>query len=61
MKSLKDEFPRNELSDTLDNVMIDYAIASVLDMQSQSPEEAANNIRKMKKLRDSLRSSTILK
>lgn len=55
MTNLKQEIPEQELSDTLDNVLIDYAIASVLDMQTQSPEEAADNILQIKDTEVSLR------
>jgi hypothetical protein len=51
---LLDDIPPNVLQATLDSVMIDYAIASLHDIQTQSPEEAAGNIRILKRLRDAL-------
>lgn len=55
LKSLLEEIPPDKLSETVDSVLIDYAIACVKDLQSQPPDEAVSNIRNIKLLRDALK------
>ena len=54
LESLLEEIPPAQLTETVDSVLIDYAIACVLDMQSHPPDEAVSNIRTIKSLRDAL-------
>ncbi|HNP24638.1 MAG TPA: hypothetical protein PKM63_21805 [Panacibacter sp.] len=55
MKTTIDELPNDVIAQTLDDVLIDYSIACVLDIQSQPPQEAVENIRKLKRIRDKMR------
>jgi hypothetical protein len=54
LESLMEEIPPDKLTETVDSVMIEYAIACVQDLQNHPPDEAVSNIRTIKRLRDAL-------
>lgn len=60
LESLLEEIPPEQLTQTVDSVMIDYAIACVQDKQTQSPDEAVSNIRIIKSLRDALLKTALI-
>lgn len=58
MENLFRELPTERIVKALDDVLIDYSIMSVLDQQHQTAEEAVENIRTIKRLRDSIKTRT---
>jgi hypothetical protein len=52
LELLQEEIPSDVLSKTIDDVMIDYSIASILEQQSSPPQKAAEQVRLLRRLRD---------
>lgn len=46
------DIPPSVIADTLDSILIDYSILCVNDQQSVNSEQAVENIRITKKIRD---------